>query len=417
MLISEVRGRQVLDSRGNPTVEAEVYCGHLFERAIVPSGASTGKFEALELRDNKKEYHGKSVKKAVNNIKLISKKITGIEITEQELIDKTMLELDGTENKSKLGANAILAVSMAVSRMAAHSLNIPLYEYLNKIFRYKPKYKIPVPFANIINGGKHAEGDLQFQEFMVAPIKAKSFEDAARMCSEITHTLKKIIAEKYGKGATHVGDEGGFAPPLKNPHEALDLVSSAIKEQGYSKEVKIAMDPAASEFFEDGHYLVETGKRITPGEFVDYYKDLIKTYPIVSLEDPFDENDFDSFAELTKKAKIQIVGDDLLVTNVKRIQEAIEKKSCNALLLKVNQIGSLTESFAAAKLSYDNKWNVMVSHRSGETEDSFISDMSVGIASGQIKLGAPVRGERTAKYNRLLRIEEELGKNGSYGKW
>jgi len=417
MIISEVRGRQVLDSRGNPTVEAEVYCGHLFERAMVPSGASTGIYEALELRDKKKDFHGKGVKKAISNIKLISKKISGKEVTEQELIDNAMLELDGTKNKSRLGANAILSVSMACSRMAAHSLNIPLYEYINKIFRYKPKYFLPVPFANIINGGKHAAGDLQFQEFMVAPIKAKTFSDAARMCSEITHTLKKIIAEKYGKSSTSVGDEGGFAPSLKNPKEALELITNAIKEQGYSKEVKIAMDPAASEFFEDNHYLVEKGKRISPGELVDYYLDLIKSYPIVSLEDPFDQQDFNSFAELTKKSKIQIVGDDLLVTNVERINQALQQKSCNSLLLKVNQIGSLTESFAAAKLAMDNNWTVMVSHRSGETEDPFIADLAVGISSGQIKLGAPVRGERTCKYNQLLRIEEELGKHGSYAKW
>ncbi len=417
MIISEVRGRQVLDSRGNPTVEAEVYCGHLFERAIVPSGASTGKFEALELRDNKKEFHGKSVRKAISNIKLISKKVSGIEVTEQGLIDKTMLDLDNTPNKSKLGANSILAVSMACSRMAAHSLNIPLYEYINKIFKYAPKYKLPVPFANIINGGKHAEGDLKFQEFMIAPIKAKKFADAARMCSEITQSLKKIIAAKYGNSATRVGDEGGFAPSLKDPREALELIGSAIKELGYTKEVKIAMDAAASEFFEDNYYLAESGKRLSPGELVDYYNELIKTFPIVSLEDPFDQTDFDSFAELTKKSKIQIVGDDLLVTNVERIKQAIEKKSCNSLLLKVNQIGSLTESFAAAKLAMENNWTVMVSHRSGETEDAFIADLAVGLSTGQIKLGAPVRGERTCKYNQLLRIEEELGKHGFYGKW
>lgn len=417
MIVSDVKGRQVLDSRGNPTVEAEVFCEKLSESAIVPSGASTGIYEALELRDNKKEYHGKGVKKAINNIKIISKKIAGMEISEQELIDRAMLELDGTENKSKLGANAILAVSMAVSRMAARSLNIPLYEYINKLFKHETKFKLPVPFANIINGGKHAEGELQFQEFMVAPVNAKSFDEAARMCSEITQTLKKIIENKYGKNSIHVGDEGGFAPPLKTPREALELVFSAIKQQGYSKEVKIAMDPAASEFFEKGYYLAEKGKKISSGELIDYYIDLIKTYPVVSLEDPFDQSDFDSFAELTKKVKIQIVGDDLLVTNVKRIQQAVEKKSCNALLLKTNQIGSLTESFAAARMAYESGWNVMVSHRSGETEDAFISDLAVGISSGQIKLGAPVRGERTVKYNRLLRIEEELGKHGYYARW
>lgn len=417
MIITEVRGRQVLDSRGNPTVEAEVYCGHLFERAMVPSGASTGIYEAVELRDNTRAFHGKGVSKAVNNIRSLSKALQGVTITDQEVIDQTMTDLDGTATKEKLGANSILAVSMACARMAAHSLNIPLYEYLNKIFRYTPSFQLPVPFANIINGGKHAGGKLQFQEFMIAPVKEKSFAKAAQAVSEITHTLKGIIAKKYGKSATNVGDEGGFAPNLDTPAEALELLTRAIDQAGYAKAVKIAMDAAAAEFFKDNHYLVEHDKRLSAGELVDYYKHLIKRYPIISLEDPFDQNDFASFAELTKKTKIQIVGDDLLVTNPERIAKAVEKKACNALLLKVNQIGSLTESFAAAKLSYKNKWKVMVSHRSGETEDSFIADLAVGIGSGQIKLGAPVRGERTAKYNRLLRIEEELGKHGRYAKW
>ncbi|RJQ15887.1 phosphopyruvate hydratase [Candidatus Woesearchaeota archaeon] len=412
MFITEVRARQVLDSRGNPTVEAEVFSDAIRGRAIVPSGASTGIYEAVELRDKKKAYQGKGVLKAIDNIKSIAKKLKGIELTDQKKIDQVMIALDGKENKSKLGANAILAVSMAASRCAATALQIPLYEYLNKNFQFSSKFLLPIPFSNIINGGKHAGGKLQFQEFMIAPVKAKSFAEATQMNAEIVGLLKDLIAKKYGKAAVNVGDEGGFAPPLNNPDEALELLVNAIKQSGYAGKVKIAMDPASSEFYKEKFYYVEENKKLSTGEMVDYYVNLIKKYPIVSLEDPFQQEDFDAFAELKQKVPIQIVGDDLLVTNVKRIQMALQKNSCNALLLKVNQIGSLTESFAAAKLCMDNKWNVMVSHRSGETEDAFIADLAVGINCGQIKLGAPVRGERTAKYNQLLRIEEELGKLG-----
>ena len=409
--IIKIKARQVLDSRGNPTIECEIFTNKSKGSAIVPSGASIGKYEALELRDKEKAYHGKSVLKAINNINKITPKLIGKEITKQQDIDKLLDELDGTPNKSNLGANATLAVSLASAVAASNSLNKPLYKYLGN------KTNLPIPFCNIINGGKHSEGDLKIQEFMIVPIKAKSFSEATQMVAEIYYTLKEDIEDKYGKLATHVGDEGGFAPPIKNPYEALDLISKAIEENNYKENVKIAIDAAASEFYTGTQYQIEPEKVLNSNKLIEYYKDLIKKYPIISLEDPFDQDDFESYRELKKKIKIQIVGDDLLVTNKDRIEHAIKQKLCNCLLLKVNQIGTLSEALEAFKLASKAGWKTMVSHRSGETEDTFISDLSVALGCGQIKLGAPCRGERTSKFNRLLRIEEELGKKVKYSKF
>ena len=410
--ITKIKARQVLDSRGNPTIECEIFTNKSKGSAIVPSGASTGKYEALEVRDKEKAYHGKSVLKAINNInKIISPKLIGKEITKQEEIDKLLDYLDGTPNKSNLGANATLAVSLGSAVAASNTLNKPLYKYLGN------KLNLPIPFCNIINGGRHSEGDLKIQEFMIAPVKAKSFSEATQMVAEIYYTLKQNIEDKYGKLSTHVGDEGGFAPPIKSPYEALDLISKAIEENNYKENVKIALDAAASEFYTGTQYQVESEKSLNSNKLIEYYKDLIKKYPIISLEDPFDQDDFEAYKELRKKLKIQIVGDDLLVTNKDRINHAVKQKLCNCLLLKVNQIGTLTEALEAFKTASKAGWNTMVSHRSGETEDTFISDLSVSLGCGQIKLGAPCRGERTAKFNRLLRIEEELGKKAKYSKF
>ncbi len=410
--ITKVRARQVLDSRGNPTVEAEVFTEKAKGSAIAPSGASTGKYEALELRDKEKAYHGKSVLKAVNNInKIIAPKLIGKDITNQEEIDNLLISLDGTPTKSMLGANAIVAVSLAAAVAASNTLNKPLYKYLGN------KTLLPIPFCNIINGGKHSEGDLQIQEFMIVPVKAKSFSEATQMVSEVYHTLKQNIEDKYGKLATHIGDEGGFAPPIKTPYEALDLISKAINENSYKENVKIALDCAASEFYTGTNYKIETDKTLNSNKLIDYYKDLVKKYPIISIEDPFDQDDFSAYKELRKKLKIQIVGDDLLVTNPSRIELAVKQKLCNCLLLKVNQIGTLTEALNSFKLASKAKWKTMVSHRSGETEDTFISDLAVALGCGQIKLGAPARGERTAKINRFLRIEEELGNKAKYARF
>lgn len=403
-IMMKLKAREVLDSRGNPTVEVDLSSDDMLFRAMVPSGASTGTHEALELRDGDKRYHGKGVLKAVDNInRIIAPKISSLSPDDQEKIDNIMLKLDGTDKKQKLGANALLAVSMAVARAASFRKDMPLYSYLAELSSRKPC--MPVPFANIINGGKHAGGKLAMQEFMIAPINVKSFSEAARITSETYHELKSVIKKRYGTSAVNVGDEGGFAPPIDTASQAIDLILQAVEQLGYTKQVKVAMDPAASEFYKDGKYNVE--KSFSPSDMVDYYLDLIKTYPICSLEDPFAEDDFDSFAELTEKTKIQIVADDLTVTNTSRIKEAIKKKACNALLLKVNQIGTLTESIDAARLSFENSWNVMVSHRSGETEDPFIADLAVGLGCRQIKLGAPCRSDRTSKYNQLLRLEEE----------
>lgn len=416
--IKKIKAREVLDSRGRPTIEVEVYSKNSFAKAMVPSGASTGTHEALELRDSdEKRYFGKGVKKAVSNVnKKIAPKIIGMNPLHQRKIDSLMNKIDGTENKSNLGANAILGVSLAIARLASKENKIPLYKHISNIAIKsggKIKPKLPVPYMNVLNGGEHAGNKLDIQEFMIVP-RGKNYNESLRIGSEVYQTLKKIISQKYGKDATSVGDEGGFAPNISSTEEALNLLQRAVKKSGYEKKVKFAIDAAASEFYNSNtkKYTLD-GKKITSEKLKERYEKLIKKYPIISIEDPFDQEDFDSFGELLKssknyKNKPQIVGDDLLVTNTERIQEAIEKNSCNALLLKVNQIGSLTEAIDAALLAIKNGWSVMVSHRSGETEDPFIADLSVGLGCGQIKSGAPCRSERLSKYNQLLRIEEKL---------
>lgn len=403
--ITKVRGRWVLDSRGNPTVEAEVFCGNIKGSAIVPSGASKGKREALELRDGDKAFHGKGVEKAVRIInEIIAPEMKGTDVRQQNEIDTRLIEIDGTERKEKLGGNAILAVSLASARAAALCIDIPLYEYLGQ------GRLLPTPFMNVINGGEHAGNELAIQEHMICTTNVSTFKDAVKMCSEIYHTLKELINKKYGKKGINVGDEGGFAPPLRESEEALEVIIRAVEECGYEKKIKLALDCAASSFFINGKYHIEGEK--TTAELLEFYKTMVKTYPIISIEDPFAEDDWEGFIEITKKmaGTIQIVGDDIFVTSIKRVKKGMEKGVCNAMLLKPNQIGTLTESMEVAKLCKKNNYGIMVSHRSGDSCDSFIADLSVALETGQIKAGAPCRGERTEKYNRLLRIEEELGK-------
>jgi len=413
MQIKEIKAREVLDSRGNPTVEVELYVDDFWVRAIVPSGASTGIHEAVELRDGGKRYGGKGVLEAIHNITtLIAPKIAEVDITQQKFIDIMMSEIDGTDNKSKLGANAILAVSMAVCRAGAKILKMPLYRYIHKISE-SDRIIMPTPFFNVINGGKHAGNKLDFQEYMIVP-QAGSFQENLRIGVEVYHALKNIIKEKYGLNAINVGDEGGFAPPLKDNEEPLKLLMQAIKKTKYQGKVKFALDCAASEFYYNYYQLGKKGEKpqkkygISGAKLANYYLKLIDKYPIISIEDPFAEDDWQSWNYFCKHTKIQVVGDDLLVTNPVRIKKALEIEACNALLLKVNQIGTVSEAIQAAKLAFGNEWNVMVSHRSGETEDSFIADLAVGLGCSQIKSGAPCRGERIAKYNQLLRIEEEI---------
>ncbi len=433
--IKRVFAREILDSRGNPTVECDVALqGGVMGRAAVPSGASTGKHEAHELRDGGRRFHGLGVMAAVDNINsLISKKLVGMDCSRQHELDELMIKLDGSAGKSLLGANAILAVSLAAARAAAVASKKPLYSYLSQSIiataaknkkqprsNKRSKFTLPVPFCNVINGGRHAGSNLKIQEFMVVPTEFGSFKEAITAVAEIYHELKSLLQHRFGKSAVNVGDEGGFAPQLSTAHEALSVLESAVATAGYEGKVKFAIDSAASEFYsgKEKKYEVEQGRNLTAAELTDYYINLAKDFPIVSVEDPFEEESFAAFAELTKKLammNVQVVGDDLLVTNVDRMREAIKRNSCNCLLLKVNQIGTLTESIAAAKLATDNGWRVMVSHRSGETEDAFIADLAVALGCGQIKSGAPARGERTAKYNRLLRIEEELGGKSQYG--
>ena len=413
--ITSVYARQVFDSRGNPTVECEVNTQKSCARAMVPSGVSTGQNEAVELRDNGKSFHGKGVLNAVNNVnKIIAKKIVGKDSTDQEVIDNLMISLDGTRNKARLGANAILAVSLAVCRAASEETTHDVFRHVASLFGTK-KYVLPVPAFNIINGGKHAGTKLDIQEYMILPDKAKNFSEAMQIGVEVYQELKKIIAEKFGRQFTNVGDEGGFTPPLTCIEEPFDLILDALNNLGYWKKVKLGIDCAASTFYRDGKYYLG-GEEFTANELVDKYAELVDNYPLASIEDPFHENDFLSFTELNKKVgkKVQVVGDDLTVTNPSRIQKAIVHNSCNCLLLKVNQIGTLTEAFESAKLAFANDWNVMVSHRSGETEDDVIADLAVGIGANQIKSGAPCRSERLAKYNRLLRIEDCLGKKAKY---
>ncbi len=419
--IKKVVAREVLDSRGNPTVEVDVITEKITARAIVPSGASTGTHEASELRDgDKKRYNGKGVLKAVNNVnKIISKKIIGLNCENQKKIDELMIKLDGTENKSNLGGNAILGVSMAVCKAAAVDKNIPLYVHINKIQNSKSKkLLLPIPQLNIMNGGKHVGAENDIQEHMIFPINFKTFHEALRAGVETYHFLKKILRKKYGAKETLLGDEGGFSPHVLSVEKRLDLIIDAIKGAGYDGKIKLGLDCAASEFFYSGYYKIN-GKEYGPGELIDFYKNLIKKYKIISIEDGMAEDHWDGWKQLNKELgkKIQIVGDDLLVTNVNRIKEAVEENACNALLLKVNQIGTITEAVEAANFAFKNKWNVVVSHRSGETEDSFIADLVVGLNANQSKFGACARSERTAKYNRLLRIEEELGKKAKFAKF
>ena len=414
--IKNVTARQILDSRGNPTVEAVLTLKNnknnnnnkvCTATASVPSGASTGKHEAAELRDNNQKYYrGKGVLTAVNNINtIIARNIKNDSFSQQQL-DQLLIELDGTINKSHLGANALLAVSMAFARASAISQNKELYVSLQK----QKKNIQPTPYMNIINGGKHAENKLSIQEFMIVP-KAKTFAESLRLGTETYHHLKEIIVKKYGKISANIGDEGGFAPNIKSTEDALDLLQHAIDSLGYTKQINIALDCAASEFYHKGYYTID-GYTINREKLLHVYEQIVQHYPVVSIEDPFAEDDFLGFQEITsvlgKKKKIQIVGDDLLVTNPVRIQMAVERKLCNALLLKVNQIGTITEALQSASIAKKAGWNIMVSHRSGETNDSFIADLAVALSCGQIKAGAPCRGERMAKYNRLLEIEEEL---------
>lgn len=424
MPITKVHARQIYDSRGNPTVEVDLYTEKGVFRAAVPSGASTGVHEALELRDKDKAvHHGKGVLKAVSNIneKIAPALIAeNFDVIQQKEIDEFMLALDGTENKSNLGANAILGVSLAVAKAGAVHKGLPLYKYIAQLAGID-KVVLPVPAFNVINGGSHAGNKLAMQEFMILPVGAANFAEAMRMGSEVYHHLKAEIHKRYGLDATAVGDEGGFAPNIQDNKEGLDLLNTAIAKAGYTGKISIGMDVAASEFYKDGKYDLDfkneqsdSSKWLTGDELAALYQSFIKEYPVVSIEDGFDQDDWENWGKLMANTSIQLVGDDLTVTNPKRIREAIDRKSCNCLLLKVNQIGSVTESIEAARLSRANGWGVMVSHRSGETEDTFIADLVVGLATGQIKTGAPCRSERLAKYNQLLRIEEELGSDAVY---
>lgn len=424
--IKSIKARQIYDSRGNPTVEVDLITddGQL-HRAAVPSGASTGVHEALELRDNdKKNWHGKGVLKAVANINehlapaLIKQ---NPDVTQQQEIDKFMLNLDATENKSKYGANAILGISLAVCKAGASAKKIPLYRHLANLAGLT-ELVLPVPAFNVINGGSHAGNALAMQEFMILPTGAKSFSEAMKIGSEVYHHLRNVIKEKYGLEATCVGDEGGFAPNIQNNKQGLELIKTAIERAGYTGLVDIGMDVAASEFYKNGKYdlLWKTKQagsaenQLTGAQLADVYQSYINEFPIVSIEDPFDQDDWESWSALTSKVNIQIVGDDLTVTNPKRIATAVQKKSCNGLLLKVNQIGTVTEAIEAHNLAKTNGWGTMISHRSGETEDTFIADLTVGLSTGQIKTGAPCRSERLAKYNQILRIEEELGSGAKF---
>jgi len=415
--IIKVKAREVLDSRGNPTVEVDVVTEKGVFRAMTPSGASAGQHEALELRDgDESRYFGKGTLKAVENVnKKIAPKLIGLDCRHQETIDNIMLKLDGTENKDKFGANAILPVSMAVTKAGAADKNIPLYAYIGELFGVIP-HKLPVPMCNVINGGKHAGQENSIQEHMLMPIGAKSFSEGIRMVSESYHHLAKLLKQKFGAGGVLIGDEGGFAPPqITDVNDRLDLMLKAVENAGYEGMMKIALDPASSEFFDDGTYKIGK-KSYSGGGMVDFYADLCKKYPIVSIEDGLAEDDWDSWVEMVKKlgTKVQIVGDDLFVTNTKRIQKGIELGAANSVLIKLNQIGSVTETLNAIKMAHDQGWTAVVSHRSGETEDNFIADLVVGTSAGQIKTGAPARSDRNAKYNQLIRIEEELGKDAEY---
>jgi enolase len=417
--IASVQARQILDSRGNPTIEVDVITNTgTLGRAAVPSGASTGSHEAVELRDeDDKTYMGKGVLKAVSNVNtVIREELVNMYIFEQNAIDLKMIELDGSDNKSNLGANAILGVSLAVAKAAAEEANQPLYRYIGGV----NANLLPVPMMNILNGGSHADNSIDFQEFMIMPLGAASFSEGLRMGTEVFHHLKKVLkAKSY---STNVGDEGGFAPNIKSNEEAIEIVLKAIEAAGYKpgKEIWIAMDAAASEFYDAKqklyHFKKSDGKKRSSEEMVDYWAAWAKKYPIVSIEDGLAEDDWDGWKKLTQKIgdKIQIVGDDLFVTNVTRLQEGIDKKIANSILVKVNQIGTLTETINAVQLAQNNSYTSVMSHRSGETEDTTIADLAVALRTGQIKTGSASRSDRVAKYNQLLRIEEQLGASASY---
>ncbi|MDD2979393.1 MAG: phosphopyruvate hydratase [Hespellia sp.] len=423
LAITDVYAREILDSRGNPTIEVEVLAGEKYVgRAAVPSGASTGQYEAIELRDGEKRYHGKGVKKAVDHVNnRIAQEIIGCNVFDQANIDRLLLEADGTGNKMNLGANAILGVSLAAARTAAKALKMPLYAYLGGVHALK----MPVPMMNILNGGAHADNTLDIQEFMIMPVGAENFTKAVQMCAEIYQELKNLLKE-HGLG-TAVGDEGGFAPNLPSAQEALRFILQAVRKAGYEpeKEIVIALDIAASELYDSdfkkyvfpgeskmqGHQVIRSAE-----ELIDYYEELALEFPICSIEDPLDEEDWDGWELLTTRmgGEVQLVGDDLFVTNTVRLEKGIQKEVANAILVKVNQIGTLTESMDAIEKAKEAGYHVIVSHRSGETEDTFIADLAVAVNSGQIKTGAPCRAERTAKYNQLLRIEEQLGECAKY---
>ncbi|CAO1404417.1 unnamed protein product [Diamesa serratosioi] len=425
MPLKSIKARQIFDSRGNPTIEVDLVTDLGLFRAAVPSGASTGIHEALELRDKEAaNWMGKGVLTAVKNVnESLGPAVlqSGLDETKQTEIDDLMNKLDGTENKSKYGANAILGVSLAVCKAGAAKKGVPLYRHIADLAGNK-NIILPVPAFNVINGGEHAGNMLAMQEFMLLPVGAKSFTEAMKMGVETYHNLAKVIQEKFGKDATAVGDEGGFAPNILDNRAGLELIVTAIEKAGYTGKIKIGMDVAASEFMDkDGTYDLfkkdknkDKTRNLSSDKLGDLYMEYIRDFPIVSIEDPFDQDDWDAWSKLNAKAGIQIVGDDLTVTNPKRIQTAVDKKACNCLLLKVNQIGTVTESIKAHLLAKQNGWGTMVSHRSGETEDSFIADLVVGLSTGQIKTGAPCRSERLCKYNQILRIEEEMGSSAKF---
>jgi enolase len=421
--IISIFARQIIDSRGNPTIEVDVYTeAGALGRACVPSGASTGVHEALELRDGESKYYmGKSVLKAVQNVnKVLAEDLRGVDVLSQNLIDEYMIQQDGTANKSKYGANAILGISMAVAHAAAQETGQPLYRYLGGV----NAKMLPVPMMNIINGGSHADNSVDFQEFMIMPVKAESFSEGFRMGVEVFHTLKGVLKKR--NYSTAVGDEGGFAPNLKSNEEALEVIIEAIEKAGYKpgEEMFIALDPAASEFFDTKkqvyHLKKSSGEKLTPAQMVDYWSDWVKRYPIVSIEDGLAEDDWKGWALMTKKLgeNIQLVGDDLFVTNVERLAQGIEKNVANSILIKLNQIGTVTETINTVQLATQNSYTSIISHRSGETEDTTIADLSVALNTGLIKTGSACRSERIAKYNQLLRIEEMLGDAAEYaGAW
>ena len=414
--ISSIKARQIFDSRGNPTLECDVLLEKGFGRAAVPSGASTGEHEAVELRDGEHEWMGKGVLQAVENVnQIIAPRLKDKDALQQSEIDYIMIELDGTENKGNLGANAILGVSLAVAKAAAEFLGVSLYRYIGG----SQVRVLPVPMMNVLNGGKHADNNVDLQEFMIMPVGAPTFTEALRWSTETFHTLKKVLKEK--KYSTAVGDEGGFAPNLSSNREALELLIEAIKLAGYKagKEIVIALDPAASSFYKDGRYMLlsEEKKELSSEKMIDFYERLVNKFPIVSIEDGLAEDDWEGWKILTERLgkKIQLVGDDLFVTNTKRLKRGIQLGIANSILIKLNQIGTLTETIEAVKMAKDSGYTAIISHRSGETEDTTIADLAVALGTGQIKAGSCSRGERTAKYNQLLRIEEELGNTALYG--